>query len=319
MIIMIRFFFSFLSFVSSLQLIHTITRNIQSGYSYNPLLQVVFFTTISMAFFNLAMLAYYIPLIITFQTISDVFSANKIGKIACFVISMFGDFMFFSSVIWYADMAVILALALYGYSTPWLWNHSARRNALVWFICFLLWTGLLASFFLAGNTIDGYCWMGNISRDYYRYYLIFLFTPVLSTMMLSIVVLMIAIYQLKRRQTMLDITLFIGCFIIAWSLPSAHAISVWLDRESSWLREGHYMSLSVAGVLHYGVWVTLSSFTRNTLPTKSALSSYVFEKKSRSWHSYIVSTLFTPLDPELGSSASGMSSINQDSLVYNAV
>merc|ERR1719266_890439 len=143
MIIMIRFFFSFLSFVSSLQLIHTISQNISSGYSYNPLLQVVFFSTISIAFFNLAMLAYYIPMIITFQTVSDVFSANKTGKIACFAISMFGDFMFFCSIIWYADMAVILGMVLHGYSTSWLWTHSATRNAFVWVICFLLWTALL--------------------------------------------------------------------------------------------------------------------------------------------------------------------------------
>lgn len=288
-----RSFLSITSFVSLLHLMRTIHQNIKHSRDCStPMLKVVFFMTISLFVFNLSLLGYYIPRLLTLNKDGNIFINSKLGEYACFIIGRINDFSFLCSVLWYADMALMLGYLLSGYSVSWIKNHLCKQHVFVWLTSLVLWLVGFVPFFLLDRNLQEYCWMENPIESY-TYNLMINFTPVICTILLSIVVLLMALYQLKHRKMILDITFFVGCFVIVWSIPTIHVITVWMSHPYDFLDEIYYMILTGAGMFHYLVWFSLSSLSRTKFsPRISKTLEEEGEGKLRLWHSsYIISTL----------------------------
>lgn len=290
--LLIRLSFSFLSFLSLLQLVYIIHQNIKFGDRRNPLLKVVFFMTISLSFFSLSLLCYYSPLVATDNWNSNVYNNTVGGQYVCLFITRLGSYAFLCSVLWYADLALMLYFLLSGFSVSWLRKHSAKQFIIVWIVSFLLWWLEIMPFFLGKkNEMLDYCWLSYDPSSGNNYDLPFHYLPVLITMVLSIVVLLMTLYHLRRRKTIIDISMFVGSFAIVMSMPSAHAITVYLGFTIPWLEECHYLILSMAGIIHYMVWISLARMSTMNLPIEKSLCEELVNNR-RLWHSsFLISTL----------------------------
>lgn len=298
-IIIAQFFFCTLSFISLLQLLRTLYYNlIINDNAEQPLQKVIFYMTISLTIFSFALLGYYLPIMLTFDEHGDIFD-TKTGGFACLILGRIGNLALISSVLWYAQMTLMLALVLCGNSISSLRKNRYTQHVNIWIISFLLWLAENLPIFFDVQNLHNYCWLGKYPKEYYRYSMLLTYIPVLFTLVLSIIVLSMALCQLKRRKTILDIALFSGCFVLVWTLPCAHAIAVTLNLSFSWvdwLKVGHYMALPVVGLFHYLVWISLSALSRAEKRYKAPKSfdGELPDGKQRKWHSsYIISTLLS--------------------------
>merc|ERR1712233_207507 len=90
--------------------------------------------------------------------------------------------------------------------------------------------------------------------------------------------------------TIVDITLFVGWFVIVMSMPCVHAITVTWGITIPWLEEGHYLILSLAGITHYIAWISLARISTTKVIEKTLGADVII--KRRRWHSpFIISTL----------------------------
>lgn len=286
--VILRAFFGIYSFVTLLFLIRNIRRNRKSSNYANLLLKAVYFMTLSITMFTVAQLCFSLPLLFKLTTI---WGDSEHGRFACIFITFLGNFAFSCSVLWYAHIAMVLAFLLYGYSRSWLKANISKHHVVVWILSCLLCLGGFLPFVIT-NQIRSYCWM---SPDFHKkniYSFFIYYAPILSTMVFSIGVLLVALYQLKNKKTILDISAFVACFILVWFVPSLHAVVDMLDYKFGWLDEGHYMSLSLAGILHFQIWIFLSQVSKKKIHKKGTQIVYTTTKMPIQ-SSQIISTLFS--------------------------
>lgn len=295
--------FALCSFASSFCLMRILFGRIRSYRGKPVVLNVLFFMTSSLCIYTFAQLCFSIPSIVSKH---NIFVKDRTGKTICAIISGFGNFAFSSAILWYAVMSFILALLLSGYSMAWVRKTNLKQHAFVWTICCVSWiTGFYP--FIQAKDVSFYCWASPGTPKLHIFFFFGYYIPTLITMGLCIFVLILALNQLRRRKTILDITAFVGCFVIVWLIPSARAISVWLlgYREVAWLEIGHNMSISLAGIFHFQVWGSISSSIKrnaSTFTIDSTLDQAILEGEAQpgSFPSYIFSTLSSDTDEGYG-------------------
>lgn len=291
--LLIRLTFSFLSFLSLLQLVFLIRRHIKYGDRKNPLLRVVFFMTVSLTFFSVSLLCYYSPLVATSDWASSVYNNSDAGRYVCFFLTRLGSLAFICSVLWYAHLSIMLYFLLSGFSVAWLRKHSSKQCCTVWIISCILWTMELMPFFFGENIeILHTCCLSYDPRNGYAFDLAIHYSPVVITLIISILVLIDALRHLKRRKTIMDISIFVGCFPIVMAIPTAHAICESLGFTAPWLEQLHYLILCTIGIFHYMVWVSIARMSTMNFPIEQSLGEELLKNKERVWHSsLIISTL----------------------------
>lgn len=282
--------FSFVSLCSSLHLACIIRAEFKRGHANNPLLKVVFFMTISLHVLTLTICFHYIMLILNGNQNTALRTNGTLATTGCFIIEKISSFAFLNSVLWYTDISIMLFLLIRGYSVSWLRTHSSKQYVIVWITSCLFWLIGWIPVVADDKRRRHFCWanddLGNISS---RSLIIYYF-PIFATMLLSIIVLMLALFHLRRQHAILDITAFVGCFFIVWFIPNVNVIAILFDYRGDWLRRSHNLALSLSGLLHYLVWMYLSRVTHFPLHSFTIPTGQVI--RQRLWHSsLIISTL----------------------------
>lgn len=291
-IIVLRCFFAFFSLVSLSLLIRNIRHILKFRYVSNELLKVVYMMTISLFVFSISQ--FFFSLLELFDSTHVVDSIESEGT-ACVIMSIIENIAFSSSVLWYANIALMLFMLLWGYSVSWLKGNIWKQTLTVYTTSFFLWLGGFMPYY-GRKKVDKYCWVDVKNSQKETYTMVIYYVPVLITLVLSFFVLSMALYQLRHKKTILDITAFVGCFVIVWFVPIVGTISGWLGQNYAWLDDAHDLSLSLSGIFHFQVWIFLSKATRGRRGHHSTVADSGLMQQNRN-SSLIISTIFSKDGP----------------------